>query len=91
MALRLTSQGLREEVARHVPSRDALPLSVAAGTALCTSNLLRSMKPGGAKTLACLTAFGGGTFLATTKRTNLVKSASVGIAMGGIWTLLMRG
>lgn len=89
MALLLTSKGLRQRALQE--GHAAAPSALAAGAALGTTSLVRQMKPGGARTLMGLGCIGGGAYLAMKAGDKLVRSVSVGVAAGGLWSLLMKG
>ena len=88
MAFMLTSGGIRREVARL--GKNPLPLAITSGTALATTGLLKMVKPGGLKTLLSIGAFAGGGFFVAKSRDENVRALSMGIAGGGLWTLIMR-
>lgn len=92
MAFQLTADGLRKEVARLGKTKveDLLPLAATSGASFATAGLLKQMKPGGFKTLASLGTFvGGGVFVARS-RSHFGKAIAMGVAGGGLWTLIMR-
>ncbi len=89
MALQLTARGLRKEVSR-LKAGDVAPLAVTSGASFATAGLLKMMKPGGVKTLASIGAFVGGGFFVARSRGDFGKAISMGIAGGGLWTLIMR-
>lgn len=89
MALLLTSAGLRQRALQE--GHAAMPPALAAGAALGTSALIRQMKPGGMRTLAGLGCAGGGAYLAVQASDKLIRSVAVGVATGGLWSLLMKG
>ena len=92
MALQLTASGLRKEVARlgKTPVSDLVPLAITSGASFATAGFLRQMKPGGLKTLASLAAFGGGGFFVVKSREHFSKAIWMGVAGGGLLTLIMR-
>jgi hypothetical protein len=89
MALLLTSRGLRQRALQE--GHAATPPALAAGAALGTTALIHQMKPGGARTLVGLGCMGGGAYLAVKAGDKLIRSVSVGVAAGGLWSLLMKG
>lgn len=49
------------------------------------------MNPGGARTLVGLGCLGGGGFFAVKAQGSNARSVFVGVAAGGLWSLLMKG
>lgn len=84
MALTLSSRHLQERALRE--AKNVAPAGAAAGTALATSHFLGGMRRG--RLLAMAACIGGGGYMAIKAKTQLGKSAAVGLLGGGLWSLL---
>ena len=86
MALTLSSRHLQERALRE--AKNVAPAGAAAGTALATSHFLGGMMTRRGRLLAMAACIGGGGYMAIKAKTQLGKSAAVGLLGGGLWSLL---